>query len=96
MNGAACARCVPSRCRPPPGRLCWECSARCATTSRLARAEGQRGAALLLTAVASLRHHSLRAAGAALGSRAGRLPPALRQACSLEGRAGFHPLEPAS
>ena len=53
-------------------------------------------AALLLTAAASLRHHSLRAAGAALGSRAGRLPPALRQACSLEGRAGFHPLEPAS
>jgi hypothetical protein len=38
-------------------------------------------------------HHTLRAAGAALGSRADRLPPALRQACSLEARAGFHPLE---
>jgi rhamnosyltransferase len=59
----------------------------------LARSEGQTGADRLMTAVASLGHHSLRAAGAALGSRADRLPPALRRACSLEGRAGFHPLE---
>jgi rhamnosyltransferase len=58
----------------------------------LARAEGQRGARCALTAAASLRHHSLRAAGATLGARAERLPAALRRLCSLEGRAGFHPV----
>ncbi len=62
----------------------------------LARAEGQQGGQRLVTAVASLGHHSLRAAGAALGSRADRLPPVLRHACSLEGRAGFEPLEASS
>jgi glycosyltransferase involved in cell wall biosynthesis len=62
----------------------------------LARAEGQRAPARLLTAAASLRHHSLRAAGAALGSRANRLPRPIRQACSLEGRADFQPLEVSS
>ena len=59
----------------------------------LARAEGQAGRRRLVTALASLGHHSLRAAGAALGSRADRLPPVLRRACSLEGRAGFDPLD---
>jgi glycosyltransferase involved in cell wall biosynthesis len=59
----------------------------------LAAAEGQRGAALARTAAASFRHHSLRAAGAALGCRADGLPSALRRACSLEGRADFNPLE---
>jgi glycosyltransferase involved in cell wall biosynthesis len=62
----------------------------------LARSEGQPGGDRLMTAVASLGHHSLRAAGAALGSRADRLPRALRRACSLEGRAGFDPLEVSS
>jgi rhamnosyltransferase len=55
----------------------------------LARREGQRGPARARTAAASLGYHSLRAAGAALGSRAESLPPALRQAFSLEGRAEF-------
>ena len=40
---------------------------------------------------ASLRYHALRAAGAALGTRAGRLPPAVRAWCSLSGNAGFEP-----
>jgi rhamnosyltransferase len=62
----------------------------------LARREGQRGMARARTAAASLRYHSLRAAGAALGSRSDRLPAALRQACSLEGRAEFLPLESCS
>jgi rhamnosyltransferase len=35
----------------------------------------------------SVGYHSLRALGAALGSRADRLPPAMRRACSLERRA---------
>jgi rhamnosyltransferase len=42
--------------------------------------------------VASAAHHTARFAGAALGSRADRLPPFLRRACSLEGRAGFEPV----
>ena len=56
----------------------------------LARAEGQHRVGRALTAAASSRHHSLRAAGEALGSRADRLPPTLRRRCSLEGRADFH------
>ena len=43
-------------------------------------------------AVDSARFHLLRAAGAALGTRADRLPPAVRRWCSLEGRADFSPL----
>jgi rhamnosyltransferase len=39
----------------------------------------------------SLRHWSVRAAGAALGSRADRLPPSVRRWCSLERRASFEP-----
>jgi glycosyltransferase involved in cell wall biosynthesis len=62
----------------------------------LARVEGQPGGACLRTAAASLHHHSLRAAGAALGSRAERLPPAVRRVCSLEGRPDFHHLEVVS
>jgi rhamnosyltransferase len=58
----------------------------------LARAEGQGTGRQVLTAALSSRHHSLRAAGEALGSRADRLPPALSRSCSLEGRAGFHPV----
>jgi len=53
------------------------------------RSEGQRGAERLLTAAASLRHHTLRTTGAALGSRADRLPAALRRICSLEGHTDF-------
>jgi glycosyltransferase involved in cell wall biosynthesis len=44
-----------------------------------------------LAAVAS--HHMVRLTGAVLGSRAARLPPGARRALSLEGRAGFAPLE---
>jgi rhamnosyltransferase len=60
----------------------------------LARAEGLDRTALVLTAAASLRHHSMRAAGAALGSRADLLPSAVRRLCSLEGRADFCSLSP--
>jgi len=52
----------------------------------LARRESERGA-LLRTAAGSLVHHLMRALGAALGARAERLPPRLRGALSLEGRA---------
>ncbi|HEY7074259.1 MAG TPA: glycosyltransferase [Solirubrobacteraceae bacterium] len=40
----------------------------------------------------SLRYWSLRSAGAALGSRAGRLPAPVRRHCSLERRASFVPV----
>jgi rhamnosyltransferase len=41
---------------------------------------------------ASVAHHVLRALGAIAGSRAGRLPPRVRRACSLERRADFNPV----
>jgi rhamnosyltransferase len=40
---------------------------------------------------ASVTYHSLRALGAALGSRADRLPAVVRRACSLERRGTFEP-----
>ena len=43
-------------------------------------------------AVESLVFHGVRAAGAALGTRADLLPPALRARLSLEGRGGFDPV----
>ena len=58
----------------------------------LARRDGCRGSRVLRIGTLSARHHLIRAAGAALGSRAEVLPPALCRACSLEGRAGFDPL----
>ena len=39
----------------------------------------------------SLTYHVLRSAGAALGTRAGHLPPSVRRRLSREGRAGFDP-----
>jgi GT2 family glycosyltransferase len=45
------------------------------------------------TLAAVSRHHVLRLAGALLGSRAERLPPGARRRLSLEGRAGFSPLD---
>jgi glycosyltransferase involved in cell wall biosynthesis len=53
----------------------------------LLRREDRRARALVMLAAASLRYHVLRAAGAALGSRAQRLPAAVRRVCSLERRA---------
>ncbi len=41
--------------------------------------------------LASVGYHSLRALGAALGTRADRLPAAVRRACSLERRSTFEP-----
>jgi len=47
----------------------------------------------LATLAAVSRHHIARLAGAALGSRADRLPPRARRALSLERRAGFAALD---
>jgi glycosyltransferase involved in cell wall biosynthesis len=54
----------------------------------LAFARRERGSPLM-TAPRSLAFHTARRVGAALGSRAERLPPRLRTACSLERRGGF-------
>jgi glycosyltransferase involved in cell wall biosynthesis len=54
---------------------------------KMMRREGASGRALAADAAASLCHHAIRTAGAALGSRADSLPAWLRQRCSLEGRA---------
>jgi rhamnosyltransferase len=53
----------------------------------LLRREGAPAGMRLRALAASAAHHILRAAGAAAGSRARSLPPALREICSLEGRA---------
>ncbi len=44
-----------------------------------------------LVVLDALRYHGLRAVGAALGTRAGSLPPAARRALSLERRASYEP-----
>ena len=51
------------------------------------RDAGRSANELLRVAALSLRHHAIRYAGAALGSRAERLPAGLRRRLSLEGRA---------
>lgn len=61
---------------------------------RLMRQEGVSGSSLAIGAAASLRHHAIRTAGAALGSRAESLPPWIRRRFSLEGRSGFAPVPP--
>jgi glycosyltransferase involved in cell wall biosynthesis len=45
-----------------------------------------------LATLRSLRHFAIRAVGSQLGSRADRLPPPVRRACSLERRASFEPV----
>ena len=59
------------------------------------RREGASGRELDAATLESLRFYALRAAGAALGSRADRLPPAVRGWFSLEGRSTFEPVAPA-
>jgi hypothetical protein len=47
----------------------------------------------LATLAAVAVHHEIRLTGAFLGSRADRLPAGARRRLSLEGRAGFSPLD---
>jgi GT2 family glycosyltransferase len=54
--------------------------------------EGASPAHRRATLVRAARHHVVRLAGALLGSRSDRLPAAARRWLSLEGRAGFAPL----
>lgn len=56
------------------------------------RAEQVPFATLVRETARSARHWTVRTAGAVAGSRADRLSPVVRRACSLEGRASFEPL----
>jgi rhamnosyltransferase len=56
-------------------------------------ADGSASASRRATLAAVGGHHVVCRAGALLGSRADRLPPAVRRRLSLEGRAGFAPLD---
>ncbi|HEX8104371.1 MAG TPA: glycosyltransferase family A protein [Solirubrobacteraceae bacterium] len=75
-----------------PRTLALDAARRAAGDRRWLRARGARGPRLAAWTVRAAGHHAVRGAGAALGARADRLPPALRRACSLERRAGFEPL----
>lgn len=57
------------------------------------RASGVDGAALDRGTAESLRFYAIRAAAAALGTRADRLPPRARAALSRDGRATFEPID---
>jgi GT2 family glycosyltransferase len=57
------------------------------------RARGAAPDALVRELSRSVRHWTVRAAGAAAGSRADRLPPRVRGFCSLERRAGFEAVD---
>ena len=62
---------------------------------RFLREQGASEPELILPSLYSLRHHSLRLVGEALGGRADRLPDWLTRRISLEGRAGFTASAPA-
>jgi rhamnosyltransferase len=57
------------------------------------RAQGREGWELDRGTLESLLYHSIRATAGILGSRADRLPPALRRALSREGREAFEPVK---
>jgi glycosyltransferase involved in cell wall biosynthesis len=64
---------------------------------RWLREQGVEGADLVPPLLVSARHHAIRMAGSVIGTRADRLPEALRRRLSLEGRSTFTPYEvPAS
>jgi rhamnosyltransferase len=60
---------------------------------RSVRARGASPALVARELARSVRHWTVRAAGAAAGSRADRLPPRVRRLCSLERRATFEPAD---
>ncbi len=76
-----------------PKRTLWDVRGLTGADKRWLRAQGVSGAPLAKALAVSLRHHSLRMAGAIIGSRADRLPRPLRRLMSLEGRDSFTPYE---
>jgi glycosyltransferase involved in cell wall biosynthesis len=75
-----------------PAQLVRQLRGELSQARRQLRAEGVPPIRAGATLAAVARHHALARAGALLGSRADRLPPALTRRLSLEGRAGCTPL----
>jgi rhamnosyltransferase len=76
-----------------PGHLLSQLRGELGRTRRELIGEGVSPGRRRATLAAVARHHVVCRAGALLGSRADRLPPGARRVLSLEGRAGFVPLE---
>src|SRR4051812_4677809 len=76
-----------------PKRTLWDVRGLAGADKRWLRAHGVKGLALAAPLAVSVRHHSIRMAGAIVGSRADRLPAALRKRLSLEGRGTFVPYD---
>ena len=76
-----------------PKRTLWTIRGLVGADKRWLRQKGVRGRGLVAPLVVSTRHHSIRMAGAILGSRADRLPSPVRRALSLEGRGTFKPYD---
>jgi glycosyltransferase involved in cell wall biosynthesis len=80
-----------------PKRTLWAIRGLAGADKRWLRARGVHGFTLLRPLAVSVRHHTIRMAGAIIGSRADRLPAPARKRLSLEGRATFTPYDvPAS
>ena len=76
-----------------PKRTAWDVRGLTGFDKRWLRERGVDGTALARPLARSMRHHALRMAGAVIGSRADRLPPAVRGRLSLEGRSTYVPYE---
>jgi O-antigen biosynthesis protein len=80
-----------------PKTTMWDIRGLAGADKRWLRARGVHGHRLVRPLASSLRHHTIRTAGSIIGSRADRVPRALRRHMSLEGRDSFTPYElPAS
>jgi O-antigen biosynthesis protein len=76
-----------------PKRTLWTIRGLVGADKRWLRRSGVRGRQLVPPLAVSLRHHSIRMAGAIIGTRADRLRPRVRRVLSLEGRSTFTPHE---
>ena len=76
-----------------PGRIVGQLRGVLGQARRELAREGASAARRRATLAALSRHHVVCLAGALLGSRADRLPAGVRRRLSLEGRAGFAPLD---
>ena len=76
-----------------PKTTLWDVRGLVGHDKRWLRAQGLSGRPLARKLLVSGRHHSIRMAGAIVGSRADRVPPPLRRRLSLEGRDTFEPVE---
>ncbi len=92
-SGGACARSTAGASRARRRASLGSCAASSDTPGVSSHAAGASAEARRATLAGHRRHHVVRLAGALLGSRADRLPAALCRRLSLEGRAGFEPLE---